>query len=181
MHFPTMCQVPHWNLPVLRSLLHKPASQCGIWEIRHFSHLLNTTKLRLISRNWTQVVCLGSCFSTSLPGSSVHGIFQARILEWVVISFSKGSSLTQGSNPSLLHCRQSPALQLDSLPVELPGKPLLHLSGFPCYLFQFPAPRVQFRGRVPHPAVWLQTLLASLLLQEESQRCHLHFPTKVLR
>ena len=28
----------------------------------------------------------------SLPGSSVHGILQARILEWVVIPFSKGSS-----------------------------------------------------------------------------------------
>ena len=28
----------------------------------------------------------------SLPGSSVHGISQARILEWVAISFSKGSS-----------------------------------------------------------------------------------------
>ena len=26
------------------------------------------------------------------PGSSLHGIFQARILEWVAISFSKGSS-----------------------------------------------------------------------------------------
>ena len=28
----------------------------------------------------------------SLPGSSVHGIFRARILEWVTISFSRGSS-----------------------------------------------------------------------------------------
>ena len=28
----------------------------------------------------------------SLPGSSVRGIFQARILEWVAISFSRGSS-----------------------------------------------------------------------------------------
>ena len=28
----------------------------------------------------------------SLPGSSVHGIFQAGILEWVAISFSRGSS-----------------------------------------------------------------------------------------
>ena len=27
-----------------------------------------------------------------LPGSSIHGIFQARILEWVPISFSRGSS-----------------------------------------------------------------------------------------
>ena len=25
----------------------------------------------------------------SLPGSSVHGIFQARVLEWVAIAFSK--------------------------------------------------------------------------------------------
>ena len=28
----------------------------------------------------------------SLPGSSVHGIFQARVLEWVAISFSRWSS-----------------------------------------------------------------------------------------
>ena len=28
----------------------------------------------------------------SLPGSSVHAIFQARILEWVAVSFSRGSS-----------------------------------------------------------------------------------------
>ena len=28
-----------------------------------------------------------------LPGSSVHGILQARILEWVAISFPRGSSL----------------------------------------------------------------------------------------
>ena len=31
----------------------------------------------------------------SPPGSSVHGILQARILEWVVISFSKGLSKYQ--------------------------------------------------------------------------------------
>ena len=28
----------------------------------------------------------------TLPGSSVHGIFQARVLEWVAVSFSRGSS-----------------------------------------------------------------------------------------
>ena len=28
----------------------------------------------------------------SLPGSSVHGIFKVRVLDWVAISFSKGSS-----------------------------------------------------------------------------------------
>ena len=38
--------------------------------------------------------CLTFCdpMDCSLPGSSVHGIFQARILDWVVISYSRGSS-----------------------------------------------------------------------------------------
>ena len=41
----------------------------------------------------------------SPPGSSVHGIFQARILEWVAISFSRGSSQVK-ARKGLLHCRQ---------------------------------------------------------------------------
>ena len=36
--------------------------------------------------------CLTLCNPMSPPGSSVHGIFQARILEWVAISFFRGSS-----------------------------------------------------------------------------------------
>ena len=35
---------------------------------------------------------LGDPMDCSPPGSSVHGIFQARILEWVAIYFSRGSS-----------------------------------------------------------------------------------------
>ena len=42
----------------------------------------------------------------SPPGFSVHGISQARILEWVAISFSRRIFPTQGSNPGPLHCRQ---------------------------------------------------------------------------
>ena len=41
------------------------------------------------------------------PGSSIHGILQARILEWVAISFSRGSS-----QPRIEP--RSPALQADS-------------------------------------------------------------------
>ena len=41
----------------------------------------------------------------SLPGSSVHGISQARISEWVAISFSRGSS-TPRDRTCLLHCKQ---------------------------------------------------------------------------
>ena len=38
--------------------------------------------------------CLTLCdrMDYSIPGSSIHGIFQARILEWVAISYSRGSS-----------------------------------------------------------------------------------------
>ena len=42
----------------------------------------------------------------SLPDSSVYGILQALILEWVAISFSRGFFPTQGSNLGLLCFRQ---------------------------------------------------------------------------
>ena len=42
----------------------------------------------------------------SPPGSSVHGISQARVLEWGSHSLLQGIFPTQGSNPGLLHCRQ---------------------------------------------------------------------------
>ena len=54
----------------------------------------------------------------SPPGFSVHGIFEARIQEWVSSSFSRGSFPTQKSNPGLLHW------QMDSLPLKLLGSPL---------------------------------------------------------
>ena len=62
----------------------------------------------------------------SLPGSSAHGIFQARILEWVAISSSRGSS--QGLNPCFLCllCWQVGSLPLEPLTREtwflFPGK-----------------------------------------------------------
>ena len=51
----------------------------------------------------------------SPPGSSVHGILQARKLEWVAIS-----SYRDLLDPRLEPV--SPALQADSLPPEPPGK-----------------------------------------------------------
>ena len=35
---------------------------------------------------------LSHAMDCSLPGSSIHGIFQARVLEWGAIAFSKGSN-----------------------------------------------------------------------------------------
>ena len=55
----------------------------------------------------------------NLPGFSVHGIFQARILEWVGISFQEmGIFLAQKLNPSLLHW------QADSLSLSHRRSPL---------------------------------------------------------
>ena len=52
----------------------------------------------------------------SPSGSSVHGILQARILEWVAMHSSRGSS-----QPKIK--LRSPALQADSLLSEPPGRP----------------------------------------------------------
>ena len=62
--------------------------------------------------------CLTLCdaMDCSLPGSSVHEISQARILEWVAISFSRESS-RPGVKPS------SPALKADSLLLSHQGSP----------------------------------------------------------
>ena len=51
----------------------------------------------------------------SPPDSSVNGILQARTLEWVAISYSRGTVLTHGLNPRLPHLLH---YQADSLPLE---------------------------------------------------------------
>ena len=55
---------------------------------------------------------LGDSMDCSPPGSSVHGILQARILEWVAMPFSRDPP-DPGIEP------RSPTLQADSLPFEL--------------------------------------------------------------
>ena len=61
----------------------------------------------------------------NLLGSSVHGILQARILEWVAVSLFQGIFLTQGSNLHLL-CL---------LPWQVDSLPLCHLRNLFCYIF----------------------------------------------
>ena len=57
----------------------------------------------------------------SLPGSSIHGISQARVLEWVAISFIQAIFLTQGPDPGTKP--RSPTLQANALLSKPPGKP----------------------------------------------------------
>ena len=63
-----------------------------------------------------------SCLTLCDPWTSVHGILQARILEWVAMPSSRASSRPR-----------SPAVLADSLPFGLPGKlcvyiELIHLA-----------------------------------------------------
>ena len=60
--------------------------------------------------------CLTLCdpVDCSPPGSSVHGILQTRILEWVAISFSRGSSRPRDMGLLL----ESPALALPGEPCD---------------------------------------------------------------
>ena len=62
----------------------------------------------------------------SPPGSSLHGISQARILEWVAISFSRGSC-----DPGIeLASLASPAWAGRFFTTEPPGKPTKYTHNF---------------------------------------------------
>ena len=68
------------------------------WEIE-----LNNLKRYLKCR----CMILFDSMDCNLPDCSIHGIFQERILECVVISFLQGIFPIQGSNPGVPHCRQT--------------------------------------------------------------------------
>ena len=71
-------------------------SETGVWSVRCLTTNLVPPEQMDISRKWSEVaqLCLTLCdpMDCSPPGSSIHGIFQARVLEWVASSFSRGSS-----------------------------------------------------------------------------------------
>ena len=90
----------------------------------------------------------------SPPGSSVHRILQARILEWIAISSSRGSSHYWGSNLHLLCLLH---WQAGSLPLAPPGKPQGPLS-----LGQKPTWPVSMAGRALWSR-WTFTMSAQVL------------------
>ena len=82
--------------------------------------------------------CLTLCdpMYCSPPGSSIHGLCQARILEWVAISFSRGSSRPRDrTQVSRLAGRQK-QMQADALTSEPPGKPLSGHRGWQVHNLQ---------------------------------------------
>ena len=91
------------------------------------------------------------------PGSSVHWISQAKILEWAAISSSKGISPIQGWNPGLLRLLH---WQADSLPLSHLGSPF-NVDKCCQFIFQ-KAGRFtlhQAIGRLlPHPSTTLEMI-----------------------
>ena len=76
--------------------------------------------LSIYHRTWSMCACSvtkSNCDSTdcSSPGYTVHGISQARILEWVTVSFSRGCFWPRAQTHNLLHLLHWWA---DSLPLS---------------------------------------------------------------
>ena len=67
--------------------------QC-IWN-NHNAHCMKDSESEVAQSCPT----LCNPMNSSLPGSAVHGIFQARILEWGAISFSRGTSQPRDQTP----------------------------------------------------------------------------------
>ena len=78
--FPTPGVLPHPVFPAY------PALTGGVFTRATWEKKEKESKVAQLC------LTLGDPLDCSLPGSSVHGILQARILEWVAISFSRGSS-----------------------------------------------------------------------------------------
>ena len=112
-------------------ILRESPCFCQLTQPTPLSYVLTVTNclpppyyIAFLSSSHTSCVCsLQSCLTLcdpmdhSLLGSSVHGILQARILEWVAICSSRGSS--QNCVYCLLHW------QAGSLPLVPSGKPWL--------------------------------------------------------
>ena len=77
----------------LKSLLQQHNYKASVLRCSAFFLVqLSLLELVLVAQSCLTLCDPMDCMDCSLSGSSVHGILQARILEWVSISFSRGSS-----------------------------------------------------------------------------------------
>ena len=101
---------------------------CGLGNFHLSCHrCLSAKLLQSCPTLWDLIDC-------SLPGSSVHGIIQARILEWVALPFSRGSS--QPRDWTRISCDSCIAGRFFT--AESPEKPLL------CHTRENKAPKSWF-------------------------------------
>ena len=98
-----LTQELNWGLLHCRQILYQLSYQgsptiCHVIDLDLFiiivRYFANFNPLRCLGESEAAQLCLSLCDLTacSLSSSSVHGIFQVRILEWVAIPFSRESS-----------------------------------------------------------------------------------------
>ena len=90
---------------------HQAPLFTGFSRQEYWSGLPCPSPVKVKVAQWCQILCDSMNYR-------VHGILQARILEWVAVPFSRRSSQPKGSNPSLPHCTHP-----NSLPPEPPEHP----------------------------------------------------------
>ena len=90
---------PHWQQP---TRLPRPWDSPGknTWVGCHF--LLQCVKMKSQSEVAQSCLTLSDPMDCSLPGSSVHGSFQARVLEWGAIAFSVKVQRNSLNNPEMI-------------------------------------------------------------------------------
>ena len=116
---------------LLRPAAQKPSfPNTIIWLIKTFCFPTKGRDTQTLS-HWFDFGCclvaqlcpaLCDPMDSSPPSSSVHGILQPRLLEWVAMPSLQGIFLTQGLKLSLSHLLH---WQAGSLPLVPPGKPTL--------------------------------------------------------
>ena len=114
------------SCPTLRPHRLQPIRLCHPWDSPgkntgmgcHF--LLQCIKVKSESEIVQSCPTLSDPMDCSLAGSSIHGIFQARMMGWVTISYSRGIFLTQGLHSCLWHLMH---WQIDPLRTPPPCRP----------------------------------------------------------
>ena len=122
---------PHRRQPTrLRCPWDSPGKNTGVGC--HF--LLQCMKVKSESEVAESCLTLSDPMDCSLPGSSISGIFQARVLEWGAIAFSKSLSHVQVFvTPWAVACQAPlsivilPARILEWVPISSPG--MLSIQG----------------------------------------------------
>ena len=146
-------------------LLVKPVRFGGPFICTYLKASSTETDVKVLVAQLCSTLC--NPMDCSLPGLSVHGILQARMLEWVAISFSRRSFWPRDS--IWVSCI------VDSLPSEPPGKPSSTEEELILYIFaEDNAPEIYLVASVKETLLlYIHQNLFSVLPEHKSRH---HFP-----
>ena len=93
LQFPYLCQEDDSNMIIYDDWVDMGSKWVNTYKT--FYRVTDSKKMLFRAQSYLALCNPTDC---SPPSSSVHGILQARILEWVAISFSRASSWPRGQN-----------------------------------------------------------------------------------